>query len=221
MNQQECIWMNKKSNGQVDIGFQQTYITEHLQEAFHILPANHNKIEKGAPMMGVESNEGLENIRSPFAGRFVNFSDKARNFPDRLKETDVVLTLLTEEEHQKKLEQAKKEVKDKPAKAKVVDNYVAQGMEAGVMIHDDVFNRPFVGNAQIDNNNQAAQRPVRWREPERPGRMPVNAQGMPTQPGFFGQTQGDFIFDGLNWIRWQTVNAGPQVREQQPDLDQW
>lgn len=203
MNQQECIWMNKKPNGQVDIGFQQKYISEHLQEAFHILPANHSKIESGTPMMVVESNDGLENIRSPFDGRFVNFSDKARNFPDRLKETDVVLTLWTEEGYQENL----KKVKKNPPKKVNDENSVADrwavdfdGMNFGAM--------ELVAPAVQPNNLNAhavhARAAIRQQERVAEMRRDIGANP-PIGAGFFGQQINDFIWNGANWIRFRNV----------------
>lgn len=217
MNQQECIWMNKKPNGQVDIGFQQTYISEHLQEAFHILPASHGKIESGAPMMVVESNDGLENIHSPFVGRFVNFSDKARNFPDRLKETDVVLTLWTEEAYQNELKKSKTEVKKKaPVKntpSQVVTEWFDDVEAAGAqwdIVNRAAFNLPPDVNQQNMARFDQAFFPV---QPARPADVPAPARHVPAPAARaparrgirYGEIEGDFVWNTEQWLQFRNL----------------
>lgn len=179
MNQQECVWFNSKPDGRIDVGFQQKYINEKLQEVFHVLPANQSKIEKNTPILVLESNDGLEKIVSPFAGRFVSFSDKARNFPDRLKESDVVLTLFEEqaflEDQRKKKPEVKKEVAKKTKVNMVADYYMQDDFGA----IEEVF------------------------EPPPPPRVqPFNRVAIPPMAAGnqFGEVINNWMWDGVRWI---------------------
>ena len=44
-------------------------------------------------MLVVETNDSLESVRAPITGQVKYFNHKARDFPDQLKETDVILTV--------------------------------------------------------------------------------------------------------------------------------
>jgi len=90
------IWQETDKAGVVSIGLRQTYLEEKMQECFHILQADAQHLKKGGPMMVIETNDGLESLKSPLTGRITFFNDKARNFPDRLVEDDVIFTVLPE-----------------------------------------------------------------------------------------------------------------------------
>jgi len=90
------IWQETDKAGVVSIGLRQTYLEEKMQECFHILQADAINLKKGGPMMVIETNDGLESLKSPLTGRITFFNDKARNFPDRLVEDDVIFTVLPE-----------------------------------------------------------------------------------------------------------------------------
>lgn len=86
------IWYEEK-DCRVSVGFTQECLNEKLQECFHILPADVFAVKAQGPLMVLETNDGLEAVHSPVAGRIRFFSDKARNFPDRLTTEDVVVEI--------------------------------------------------------------------------------------------------------------------------------
>jgi glycine cleavage system H lipoate-binding protein len=86
------IWTDDK-NGKVSVGFTKEYIDESLAECFHILPADTRSIKKENPLLVVETNNGLESICSPVSGKILFFSDKAKNFPDKLTDEDVIVEI--------------------------------------------------------------------------------------------------------------------------------
>ena len=86
------IWY-QTSQGRMEIGFTKECLDEKLTECFHILPADNYAVKQRGPLMVLETNDGLEAVHSPIAGRVLFFSDKARNFPDRLTEEDVVVAI--------------------------------------------------------------------------------------------------------------------------------
>lgn len=91
------IWAITEPNGRVNIGFTKECIDGKLNECFHVLPADLKKVTSKAPLLVLETNDGLQSIKSPVAGDVVFFNDKARDFPDRLVENDVVVTILLDE----------------------------------------------------------------------------------------------------------------------------
>lgn len=90
------LWTETDKVGTVSIGLRQSYLEEKMQECFHILQADALNLKRGGPMMVIETNDGLESLKSPLTGRITFFNDKARNFPDRLVEDDVIFTVLPE-----------------------------------------------------------------------------------------------------------------------------
>lgn len=90
------VWTETDKVGVVSIGLRQSYLEEKMQECFHILQADALNLKRGGPMMVIETNDGLESLKSPLTGRITFFNDKARNFPDRLVEDDVIFTVLPE-----------------------------------------------------------------------------------------------------------------------------
>lgn len=114
------IWCETQPDGMMSIGFTKKCIEEKLCECFHILPADVGTAKLKQPLLVLETNDGVEAIPSPINGRIIIFSDKARNFPDRMTEEDVVVSIEPPEVTARKMrEQAKAKPK---VTAKVVDN---------------------------------------------------------------------------------------------------
>lgn len=90
------LWTEEQTSGAVFIGFTRRFIEEKLGECFHILQADSKKVKKGEPLLVIETNDGLENLKAPLSGTIIVFNDKARNFPDRLTEEDTILQVVPE-----------------------------------------------------------------------------------------------------------------------------
>lgn len=86
------IWMEER-DGIAHIGLTRKFIDEKLGECFHMLPADAVRVVSKGPLLAVETNDGLESIRSPVEGRILFFNDKARNFPDKITEEDVLFRI--------------------------------------------------------------------------------------------------------------------------------
>jgi|SRR5712664_2297847 len=117
----EPIWIETNPDGTVNVGLTHNFINQKLQECFHIIQADATDVKRNSPMLVLETNDGLESIKSPITGRILTFSDRARNFPDKLTEDDVIIKILPEGV---KLPEKKRAV----AKKKVVDE-VAQPVQ--------------------------------------------------------------------------------------------
>jgi glycine cleavage system H lipoate-binding protein len=155
------IWAVTEPNGQVSIGFTQQFIEEKLNECFHVLPAETKKVGNKSPLMVLETNDGLQSIKSPVAGEVVFFSDKARNFPDRLKEDDIVITVF--------LEGKKKPAKSSTKRAAPARNINAVPIENRVVIRDfDFENWPGLREAIVLANDGNVPPPVQEVEARRP-----------------------------------------------------
>lgn len=90
-NSKNQIWYDENDES-VRIGFTQSFL-DTLDQCWHILPSNTERFKLKAPLLTVETNDALISIMSPVAGNFMNYSDKAQNFPDRLIESDVIMEL--------------------------------------------------------------------------------------------------------------------------------
>ena len=88
------IWSETNKDGTVSVGLTQNYIDNELMTCFHIMQADAQVLKKNGPMLVIETNDGLSSLKSPVTGRIMNFNDRARNFPDKLKESDTILTIL-------------------------------------------------------------------------------------------------------------------------------
>ena len=86
------IWY-QEVNGTVNMGFTKEFIHTVLTECFHITQASFVMLVKDRPMLTIETNEGLKVIRSPVTGMVTIFSTDARDFPDRLTEDTVVVSI--------------------------------------------------------------------------------------------------------------------------------
>src|SRR5260370_11552088 len=87
------FWIETNPDGTVNVGLTDNLIQSKLQECFHILQANTLAVKENEPMLVLETNDGLESLKSPVTGTVLKFNDRARNFPDKIKEDEVVLHL--------------------------------------------------------------------------------------------------------------------------------
>ena len=87
------IWIRTNKDGTVSVGLTAQTIGR-MGECFHIMQADTEDVIQGQPMLVMETNDGLESVKSPVTGRVLVFNDKARDFPDKLKEEESILTLL-------------------------------------------------------------------------------------------------------------------------------
>lgn len=87
------IWSEDHADKSITIGFTQRCITEKLQECFHVLPADASEVREKGPLLVLETNDGLQSIKTPVAGKVAYFNPKARNFPDKLTDSDTIVTL--------------------------------------------------------------------------------------------------------------------------------
>src|ERR1700740_2728435 len=97
----EDIWGDEGEEGIINIGFRQDFIDRKLMECFHIVQADSRQVQENGPMFVIETNDSLESVKAPCTGRIIAFNSKARNFPDKLNENDVIMTLTTKPEEPK------------------------------------------------------------------------------------------------------------------------
>lgn len=88
------VWSEVHEDKSITIGFTKKCIDELLPECFHVMQADSSAVRERGPMLVLETNDGLESIKSPFTGKISYFNSKARNYPDKLVETDTILTLI-------------------------------------------------------------------------------------------------------------------------------
>ncbi len=86
------IWF-QDGKGTIDIGFTQLFIDRMMGECYHITQASAVLMTKDRAMLTIETNEGLKVIRSPVTGTVAYFNTHARDFPDRLTEDSVVISI--------------------------------------------------------------------------------------------------------------------------------
>ena len=58
-----------------------------------MLPADASEVREKGPLLVLETNDGLQSIKTPVAGKVAYFNPKARNFPDKLTDSDTIVTL--------------------------------------------------------------------------------------------------------------------------------
>lgn len=97
------IWTEEVKDGTINIGFTQQFIDQNMNECFHVIQADTKQVTKDGPLLVLETNSCLESIKAPITGHVHFFNQKALNFPDKLTEADVIITLSSTEK--------KKEVK--------------------------------------------------------------------------------------------------------------
>lgn len=155
------VWSEVHADKSITIGFTKKCIEERLPECFHVLVADANSVRSAGPMLVLETNDGLESIKSPFTGKISYFNSKARNYPDKLTETDTILTILPPG-----VEKAKPVEVKKP---KVVGDWQMQQVQ-----FRDIFAAPQAEAPQInpaeEANRQALAEFHARREQERRGR---------------------------------------------------
>lgn len=88
------VWIRTNKDGTVSVGLTAQYIRDRACECFHIMQADTEEVWEGQPMLVMETNDGMETVKSPVTGRVLVFNDRARDFPDKLKEEESILTLL-------------------------------------------------------------------------------------------------------------------------------
>ena len=113
------IWTETEPAGTVRIGFSRGFIEQRLGECFHVMQADSKFLRKGSPLLVIETNDGLESLKSPISGTIMSFNPKARNFPDRLTEEDMILHVIPE--GVKIVEKAKKPATAKPTAAEMLN----------------------------------------------------------------------------------------------------
>lgn len=88
------VWSEIHADKSITIGFTKKCIDEYLGECFHVMQADSKTVRAAGPMLVLETNDGLESIKSPFSGSISYFNPKARNYPDKITEVDTILTIL-------------------------------------------------------------------------------------------------------------------------------
>lgn len=121
------IWYETETDGTINVGFTRQFLMENMPECFHILPAHNNEVTIRGPLFAIETCSGLKSIRSPFKGIISNFSSAARNFPDRIKEDDIVATVLPADHPSLTKKQKKQKVEAPPIA--VYENALARLLE--------------------------------------------------------------------------------------------
>jgi glycine cleavage system H lipoate-binding protein len=113
------IWVERGGDGVSNIGFTKQFIDEKFGECFHILPADSKNIRERGALLVIETNDGLESLKSPVAGRVMFFNQKARDFPDKITEEDVIFRIETPP----KVVAKKREIKPMPLRWDVDDQF--------------------------------------------------------------------------------------------------
>lgn len=80
----------------VNVGFTNDFL-KRMEECWHVMPANTRTVREKAPLITIESNDEMYSIPSPISGNILSFSQTASNFPDKLKEGDIVCSITREE----------------------------------------------------------------------------------------------------------------------------
>lgn len=88
------LW-HREVNNVIEIGFTKSFLDQ-LDQCWNILPSHNEVFKVKSPLLTIETNEKMFSILSPIAGYLRHYSDKAQNFPDKLVESDVVISLTKE-----------------------------------------------------------------------------------------------------------------------------
>lgn len=88
------IWVQTNKDGTMSVGLTADFIRNKMGECFHIMQADKDDVIENQPMLVLETNDGLESVRSPITGRVLSFNRKAVDFPDKLNETESILTIM-------------------------------------------------------------------------------------------------------------------------------
>ena len=88
------IWTVVEGN-YVKVGFERSFLNQ-MDQCWHIMPAQARGVLRAKhPLLVVETNDEVISIPSPVEGTVHHFNDKARNFPDKITETDTIITINT------------------------------------------------------------------------------------------------------------------------------
>jgi glycine cleavage system H lipoate-binding protein len=87
------LWYHTHKNGKTDVGFTEDFLASCIRDCWHITPAAKRSIKERSPLITVETNDSQFTVTSPIGGDVLSFSDNAMNFPDKLKESDVICVL--------------------------------------------------------------------------------------------------------------------------------
>lgn len=88
------IWTLVEGN-YTKVGFEKDFLKQ-MEQCWHIMPAQARGILKAKhPLLVVETNDEVISIPSPCEGIIEMFSDKARNFPEKITEKDTIITIKT------------------------------------------------------------------------------------------------------------------------------
>src|SRR5215213_4620006 len=98
VDERNQIWYEEDGK-LVRMGLTRSFL-DTLDECWHILPSNMKTIKKRAPLLTIENNDGLISLLSPVTGNLSNWDTKAANFPEKLTENDVIVTLTSDEVQQ-------------------------------------------------------------------------------------------------------------------------
>lgn len=88
------IWTLVEGN-YTKVGFEKDFLKQ-MEQCWHIMPAQARGVLKAKhPLLVVETNDEVISIPSPVEGIIEMFSDKARNFPEKITEKDTIITIKT------------------------------------------------------------------------------------------------------------------------------
>jgi glycine cleavage system H lipoate-binding protein len=116
------LWTETAPSGVVRLGFSKVFIEQKLGECFHVMQADSKNVKEGEPLLVLETNDGLESLKSPITGTILHFNSKARNFPDRLTEEDNILEVLPEGVKAPKPDKKEKIITDWISQATISDD---------------------------------------------------------------------------------------------------
>lgn len=87
------IWVQTNKDGTVSVGLTAEFVRSKMGECFHIMQADLDDVIINQPMLVFETNDGLESVKSPVTGSVLQFNRRAVDFPDKLTEEEVILTI--------------------------------------------------------------------------------------------------------------------------------
>jgi glycine cleavage system H lipoate-binding protein len=88
------IWTLVEGN-YTKVGFEKDFLKQ-MEQCWHIMPAQARGVLKAKhPLLVVETNDEVISIPSPVEGIIEMFSDKARNFPEKITEKDTIIIIKT------------------------------------------------------------------------------------------------------------------------------
>jgi hypothetical protein len=91
------VWFKEVNDGVINIGFTQDFLNS-LDMCWHIMPASNVQFKKKSPLFTIETDDSLISVLSPVDGYYSNFNPKAQNFPDKIKASDTILTVVRDKQ---------------------------------------------------------------------------------------------------------------------------